>query len=309
MIIKENEYLEWIINNGVGKKDKAASSPKSYISYLNSVSKLIGQDISSKNLFNENCIDIIVSQILKKGKNIPSISKYKTAMRQYVKMVSCNYDNGKTELTISELALELTKKYIGIPKIVLSSEYKSIFKLPNAVSIKGRTSSITNSFINGIIPVIHPTENEIDEVLNIFNLKKDRIECVYCGDKSTEWDHLQPLIKNKKFTGFITEIQNLVPACGKCNQSKGNKNWFDWMFGDAKQSPFTRKISTINERAKRIRNFENWKRTTNIDFKEIVGTEKWDEYQLLYDKIIESIEKCQVISTEIKQIVKEKTIR
>ncbi|PWI28874.1 HNH endonuclease [Flavobacteriaceae bacterium LYZ1037] len=228
-------------------------------------------------------------------------------MRQYVGMV--NNKNTENKLTLSELALKQTRKNIGISKITLSSEYKKIFKIPNAVSIKGRTSSITNSFINGVIPIIQPTENEIDEVLKIFNLSKNKVECIYCGDKSTEWDHLQPLIKNKRFTGFITEIQNLVPACGKCNQSKGNRNWFDWIYSSAKQSPYARQISDIDERAKRIRKFENWKKTTNIDFKEIVGNEKWTEYENLYQIIIKSMNECQIVSNEIKQIIKEKTER
>jgi len=308
MIIEEEKYLEWIINNGVGKKDKIASSTKSYISYLNSVSKLINEDISRKILYNEESLEKIVNRILRNGKNIASISKYKTAMRQYVGMVNNKKSKPQnTKLTLSELALKHTRKNIGSTKNTLSSEYKNIFKIPNAVTIKGRTSSITNSFINGVIPIIQPTENEIDEVLNIFNLSKDKIECVYCGDKSTEWDHLQPLIKNKRFTGFITEIQNLVPACGKCNQSKGNKNWFDWIYSSAKQSPFSRKISDINERAKRIRDFENWKKTTNINFQEVVGNEKWNEYENLYQIIIKSMEECQIVSNEIKQIIKEKT--
>ncbi|WP_206420437.1 HNH endonuclease [Lacinutrix jangbogonensis] len=305
MIIEEGKYLKWIINNGVGKKDKIADSTKSYISYLNSVSKLINEDISRKNLYDEQSLEKIVNRILENGKNIASISKYKTAMRQYVRMVNNKSQNMK--LTLSELALKQTKKNIGSTKSTLSSEYKSIFKIPNAVSIKGRTSSITNSFINGVIPIIQPNEKEIDEVLNIFNLSKDKVECVYCGDKSTEWDHLQPLIKNKRFTGFITEIQNLVPACGKCNQSKGNRNWFDWIYSSAKQSPYSRQISDIDERAKRIRNFENWKKTTNINFQDVVGNEKWKEYENLYQKIIKSIEECQIVSNEIKQIIKEKT--
>ena len=300
MIFEEKEYLEWLINNGVGKKDKIASSPKSYISYLNSVSKLINDDISRKRLYDEQSLEKIVDQILINGKNIASIPKYKSAMRQYVKMVN----SGKPKI---ELAINLKKKNIKTTKNTLSLEYKRFFKIPNAVSINGRTSSITNSFINGIIPVIKPTESEIDEVLDIFNLTKDKVECVYCGDKSTEWDHLEPLIKGKRLTGFITEIQNLVPACGKCNQSKGNRNWFEWMYSNAKQSPFSRQIFDIDKRAKRIRGFENWKTTTNLNFQEIVGSEKWKEYESLYEIIIKSMNDCQIVSDEIKQIIKKQT--
>jgi hypothetical protein len=86
MIKNERKYLESIEKNGVGSNDKIASSTKSYISYLNTVSKLIGEDISEKNLFNENSVEMI-SEKLKGLRSDKSISNYKSALRQYVKMV------------------------------------------------------------------------------------------------------------------------------------------------------------------------------------------------------------------------------
>nr|WP_315172191.1 hypothetical protein [uncultured Flavobacterium sp.] len=86
MIINEQKYLEWIKKNGVGQNDHVASSSKSYISYLNIVSKLLGEDISAKNLFDENCVILIVNKL--NGMRSPkSILNYKSALRQYVAMV------------------------------------------------------------------------------------------------------------------------------------------------------------------------------------------------------------------------------
>jgi len=314
MIIKEEEYIEWIINQGVGKKDKVASSIKSYVSYLNSVSRLINEDISNKNLFDENCVELIINKIIENGENLKSIGKYKTAMNQYVKMIngkSNHYSKLVTEkksytnkLSAIDLAKLITKKNTkSLSKNTLSKEYKKVFKMPNAVKIMGRSSSITNSFINGIIPLIQPSENEIDEVLKIFNLTKENVKCVYCGDKSTEWDHLRPIIIDKKPTGYISEIQNLVPACGKCNQSKGNKNWKSWINGNAKQSPFTRKIENLNKKIEQLTEFEKWKEPTKIDFKEIIGDEKWNTYKKSYDEIIDAMKRSQLISNQIKEIV------
>lgn len=48
-------------------------------------------------------------------------------------------------------------------------------------------------------------------------------------------------------------------------------------------------------------------KTTNINFQKVVGNEKWNEYENLYQIIIKSIEECQIVSNEIKQIIKEKT--
>ncbi len=86
MIKNEPKYLEWIERNGVGKNDLVASSTKSYISYLNTVSKLIGEDISEKNLYHETCV-IEIANKLKGMKSQKSISNYKSALRQYAEMV------------------------------------------------------------------------------------------------------------------------------------------------------------------------------------------------------------------------------
>lgn len=112
----------------------------------------------------------------------------------------------------------------------------------------GRSSSITNSFVNGIIPCIEPSDRELDEALSVLNMNRENVCCAYCGDGHTEWDHLNPLIINKEPTGYISEIHNLVPACSKCNQSKGNRNWKEWMLSDSKLSPKSRGITDLDRR-------------------------------------------------------------
>jgi hypothetical protein len=146
--------------------------------------------------------------------------------------------------------------------------------MPKAVRIVGRSSSITNSFVNGIIPVIPPTAEQIDEALRILGMR-DAVFCAYCGDPPTEWDHLRPLVIAQKPTGYISEIHNLVPACGKCNQSKGNKPWRDWMYGPARLSPRTRGVADIGERAERLARYEKWGEPTRVDFEAIAGAELW----------------------------------
>src|SRR6478609_11845284 len=112
-------------------------------------------------------------------------------------------------------------------------DYLRYFTMPRPVAITGRTSSITNSFINSIIPVVVPTRDEVKCALKILGME-ERVDCAYCGDPYTEWDHLRPLVVDKRPTGYISEIHNLVPACGKCNQSKGNKSWKAWIQSTAK---------------------------------------------------------------------------
>lgn len=128
---------------------------------------------------------------------------------------------------------------------------KTIFKMPKNVKITGRTSSITNSFVNGIIPCIKPTKEEILECLSILGLDSENLSCAYCGDKCSEWDHFRPIVKDKGPTGFITEIGNLVPSCGNCNQSKSGAYWKMWILSDANESPKSRNIVDLEERIQR----------------------------------------------------------
>jgi hypothetical protein len=202
-------------------------------------------------------------------------------------------DSFRLEETIKEVEMNINK----------------IFKLPKAVTIMGRSSSITNSFVNGIIPVIKPSEDEILFALKILNQKYDDVRCVYCGEKMTEWDHLYPLIMDKHSTGYITEIANLVPACGKCNQSKGNTNWKEWMLGNATLSPKNREIPDLNARIEIIDNYEKIFPKTKINLEEIVGPELWNEYWKQYDKILSEMKHAQSIMYRIKRNALESAVR
>ena len=89
MIVYKERYYCWIQEQGVGLKDKVASSPDSYISYLNSVSKLLGTDISPAVLSTEEDVTNIARRI--ENFQAPgTIRNYKSAMRQYVAMVKAS---------------------------------------------------------------------------------------------------------------------------------------------------------------------------------------------------------------------------
>jgi hypothetical protein len=178
------------------------------------------------------------------------------------------------------------------------------FKMPQPVKITGRTSSITNSFINGIIPVVAPTTEEVSAALTILGMT-DEVSCAYCGGVYTEWDHLRPLVLNKQPTGYISEIHNLVPSCGKCNQSKGNKHWREWMFGPAVLSPKTRGIADIEERAERLAAYERWLPPTKLDFVNLVGGETWARHWENYERIVDLMRNAEDTASAIRETIKE----
>ena len=86
MIKYKDDYINFITQRGVGLNDEVASSPDSYISYLNGISRLIDSDITPEILQNENDINNIIEKIAKRRAS-GTIRNYRSAMRQYVAMV------------------------------------------------------------------------------------------------------------------------------------------------------------------------------------------------------------------------------
>lgn len=178
-------------------------------------------------------------------------------------------------------------------------DYLSLFRMPTPMKITGRSSSITNAFINSIIPVVQPSAEEVQQALEILGMTPDTFQCAYCGSVASEWDHLRPLVKDKTPTGYISEIHNLVPSCGKCNQSKGNKEWKTWILSTAKLSPSARGIKDIPERVKRLEAYENSKAPTILNFAAIVGPEVWARHQNNLEQVQSLMRESQELAAKI----------
>jgi len=178
------------------------------------------------------------------------------------------------------------------------------FDLPSKGSVSGRTSSITAAFFAAITPVIPPSESEVDEALEVLGMARGNCRCAYCGDQRTEWDHFRPIVKERRPTGFITEIANLVPACGKCNQSKGNYEWATWMFGPAARSPKSRGIADVEERAARLKAYEQWRQPVCLDYASILGQDHWATYLRLLDDATAHLAAAQKRASELAQLIK-----
>ena len=174
------------------------------------------------------------------------------------------------------------------------------FAMPKPVKITGRSSSITNSFVNGIIPVIWPDVDQVDEALAVLGMES-AVVCAYCGDTATEWDHLRPLVVAQKPTGYISEIHNLVPACGKCNQSKGNKNWREWMLSSARLAPATRGIVDIDDRIARLGAFERWGTPTRVDFESLIGPDLWAKHWKNHQDLLALMRVAESTAEQIRQ--------
>jgi hypothetical protein len=175
------------------------------------------------------------------------------------------------------------------------------FRMPSIQTMTSRKTSITNAFVCAIIPSIRPSLEQVAEALSILGMEPSDVRCAYCGDRASEWDHLRPLVVKRRPTGFISEIANLVPSCGKCNQSKGNKPWRDWISGSAKLSPTGRGLAEVTERVARLEAYERWRSPTKLDFKSIVGQEAWEHYWSLCERVIEEMRQCQQFADSIRK--------
>jgi 5-methylcytosine-specific restriction endonuclease McrA len=179
-------------------------------------------------------------------------------------------------------------------------------QMPRPANVTGRASSITNAFINAIVPTIQPSEEEELEALRILGISPDDIRCAYCGDLASEWDHLRPIISNQEPTGYITEIANLIPSCGKCNQSKGKTHWRTWMEGPAPRSPKSRGVTDLPLRILRIEEYVKWRHPHRIDFAGLVGQEMWDRHRENWRSVLLLLKNSQQLASEIRGIVAQK---
>jgi hypothetical protein len=158
------------------------------------------------------------------------------------------------------------------------STLRNAFQMPSQMNITGRSSSITAAFVASIIPRVEPSNEEIETALKILEMTPDTVNCAYCGDDATEWDHFRPIVKEKYPTGFITEIRNLVPSCGKCNQSKGNYYWKQWMLGAAPQCPRIRKIPDLENKMRILEEYEKWGNVKPLALISLVDQGLWEQH-------------------------------
>jgi hypothetical protein len=192
---------------------------------------------------------------------------------------------------------------------MLKSKSKRYCQLPKVSTVSGRSSSITNAFFNAIIPVHAPTVKDELEALAILEMEPEKIRCAYCGDPHTEWDHLRPIIRSKKPTGYITEIANLVPACGKCNQSKGGYHWKDWMLGSAPLSPRSRGVAELDRKVFLLEKYELWRTPVLIDFDSVVEPQLWKEHNENWQDVLDLLDKSQTLAKQIRQLIENATKR
>lgn len=178
-------------------------------------------------------------------------------------------------------------------------------KLRKPLTITSRTSSITNSFVQAVMPSLASSERDLAEAFRILQIDPQKRTCIYCGAGATDWDHLRPLVKNKGPTGYIDEVRNRVPSCAPCNQSKGGADWRAWMTGNAKHSPKNRGVRDIDRRIEILQQFERWGNLQKLDFRKLVGPKIWDRYWSDLEAIVSKMFDAQKEASKVRIRLKE----
>ena len=173
--------------------------------------------------------------------------------------------------------------------------------IPRKTKISGRKTTLTAAFANALLPRKEMGNSEKRTVLRALEIDPDNVKCAYCGDQASEWDHLRPIISGKRPTGWITEAANLVPACGKCNQSKGKKPWKDWMQGGARNSPASRNIPDLKRRIELLDRFIASFPETRVDLSPIEDTPHWKNLWKKRDEIFRLIDEADTIASAMRE--------
>ncbi|WP_221137802.1 HNH endonuclease [Rhizobium lentis] len=165
-------------------------------------------------------------------------------------------------------------------------------KFRKPLKITQRVSSVTNSFVQAVIPWVPPSPTQQSEALKVLGMEHG-IVCAYCGGVASDWDHLRPLVRNKRPTGYISDYKNLVPACGRCNQSKGAKEWRSWIVGRAAGSPASRGTTDLNKRIAALDRFESWGDVAPLPLEQLAAPDLWSKHWENLRRLEEALQDAQ----------------
>lgn len=173
-----------------------------------------------------------------------------------------------------------------------------------AYSILGRRkTTINHAFASAIAPNDEYDDQLVIEALLALGQDPDaELKCAYCNQNSAEtWDHVFGLVKDQRYSGFGHTIGNLLPCCNKCNSSKGNKYWRDFIIVRLKNEA---------QQAERIYQLENYfsrfleNRHLGHDEIERLCPNEMSQLSEARDKILALMEQSDMIASILREKIK-----
>jgi hypothetical protein len=106
--------------------------------------------------------------------------------------------------------------------------------------------------------------------------------CAFCGAKQApRKDHLVPVIKCGDFV-----LRNVVPACQKCDDSKGQKEHHEWMWNSNSRCSLKARGFTDEQIGGRIKLIEKWQ----SGYRPMTEAELFGEDYARYQEILQKME-------------------
>ena len=105
-----------------------------------------------------------------------------------------------------------------------------------------RNSTLIHQYVKGVLGKNGLSKKQKEEHYKNNNL--DLHICAYCGENANTLDHIFGIVNDKKFSGYTNDISNLIPACSRCNSSKGNNDWDKWLKKPENKSSYVKEITS-----------------------------------------------------------------
>ena len=120
--------------------------------------------------------------------------------------------------------------------------------------------------------------------------------CAFCGTpEAPRKDHLVAVFQCGDFIH-----QNVVPACQKCDDSKGKKEYHEWMRNSKSAKSLKRRGMTEAEIEKRIKLIESWQAGYQCIGEEALFGNDYPEYIEILQKMDELCREAKVLASKTK---------
>lgn len=134
------------------------------------------------------------------------------------------------------------------------------------------------------------TEDDRDAALELFG------GCAFCGaTEAPRNDHLVPVIDRGDFVR-----QNVVPACAKCDDSKGKKGFRSWMREARSKCSLRQRGFTDAQIEERIQQIEEWQAGYEPKTDEQLFRENLSRYPLILQKMDNLIEEARQLVNDVR---------
>lgn len=129
------------------------------------------------------------------------------------------------------------------------------------------------------------------------------IGCAFCGSKNTSRkDHLVPVIS---LGDFIRS--NVVPACQVCDDSKGQKEYHDWMRNSTSPKSLRKRGLSEKQIEDRIKLIEKWQGGYTARTEKVLFGRNYEQYLDILNKMDALCNEARQLTDKVKPKVKRAT--